>query len=908
MVIKSRVLELRISASFRRNRSSRAEQYADMCAGGVVMCAGSNFRATFHSCRFDSCETYVVHGASVSFAACEWHACGVALSAHGPATSATAEDCAFNACKVCALAEAGAVVGMHSCVLSATHVGAVSNDAGSHVSAEDSCITLECRSQAPQNYGMRAAEGSTFLRRCSIACASVGAVARGYSSSVQLAGVSIRAEDNACMLEQGAHGALTDVSMRVTRAAAGRPGGAARIALSVRSARVQVSRCDLHSQSAAGSTAIRVRDTAHASLQLCRVAGGQLAACCDQSCVDATACAFSAKQHGINVTGEGAVLRMHGGEADAGDAACCARESAYVAVSNARLSGGYGRGHSLEQELPIGTVAVLSRASARLCDCRVLSGFSGVCVTHGTLHARRNVLECVDPDGPMPALVNVAIVSHGYWVTGSRADVRGGAIRDFTCAAAVLSDRARHLAPRTNSCLKMHGVLVERYAAGVVVGRGSETDVQACTFLGHEGVSDARMRAVRARASAREQVLAAVVMQASHASLRDCTFRGNRHDITCSDAEAVVHAENCEFTGDGDARRTSVIVKGRADLHACRFATAQIAVEVTGSGAHCALCECSFARVDSESAAGVMATHHASVKVFDCVFACPRGAMKVSHGGEMEVQDCTCDGAHAALGVAGGGGTLTAKRVTVRGSMTALAVYNYAVGHTRQHAVRPDDMPNGKPERCVVNMEDCNLSADHVTVSVADVNTEITLTRCEVRGGQNGVQVIRGAVANLRHVSVMDCVCGVLVGEHEFVMQTCGVCGLSGDAALTRAFDVARGAVPAEPDALCMHQGTVARAHLHDVHVRNCSKSAVHVEVAGVVKAANVRVRGCRGGFVLMWAGECKSTFQGCLVSASPGGGVMGMRQLRPTQAFQKKTQGVHWEMVCNEIEGIRVL
>lgn len=107
-------------------------------AGGVVICAGS----FFHDCRVQSCETYVVHGASVVFASCTWLACGMALNASGPGTGVAVEDCSFEACKLCMLTEAGATNMTESCSLGAAHVGAVSHNPGSHFALEKSSIAL----------------------------------------------------------------------------------------------------------------------------------------------------------------------------------------------------------------------------------------------------------------------------------------------------------------------------------------------------------------------------------------------------------------------------------------------------------------------------------------------------------------------------------------------------------------------------------------------------------------------------------------------------------------------------------------------------------------------------------------------------------------------------------------------
>lgn len=174
--------------------------------------------------------------------------------------------------------------------------------------------------------------------------------------------------------------------------------------------------------------------------------------------------------------------------------------------------------------------------------------------------------------------------------------------------------------------------------------------------------------------------------------------------------------------------------------------------------------------------------------------------------------------------------------------------------------------------------------------------------------------VARGAVVTLRQSTVTHCDYGLVAGENETrVAEPCGICGRSGDEALAHAFHVLRGA--ARPEAgvrgpLCAHQGAVARACLEDVDVSGCDEMAVFINVGGVVTARNVRVHTMHPGrgIYLHWAGECRSSFEGCSVVAPSGVGVLRCRQLQPPTVGMMDVEGQEdVETVVGPVDGIEV-
>lgn len=242
---------------------------------------------------------------------------------------------------------------------------------------------------------------------------------------------------------------------------------------------------------------------------------------------------------------------------------------------------------------------------------------------------------------------------------------------------------------------------------------------------------------------------------------------------------------------------------------------------------------------------------------------------------------------------------------------------NYASAPDDGNVLEPAFMPNGRPERCEVSVEDSDLAAELVVVSLSDMGIEVTMARCQLRGAQNSVQVFRGAVLHMRECSVADSGRGLVVGESDvFLAKPCGICGMSGDAALARVWDVARGAWPnilsgavRRELPLCAHTGAISRAWLDDVDIRGCSMEAVHVDAMGVLTAVNVRITTDNMGFVEAWVGERKSTFQGYFVRAPPRSGVVQLRKLRAGTMPTEDVEDKNWELVDHgdEVEGVEI-
>lgn len=899
------------------------------------MCAGNTFRGTFHDCRFESCEVYVVHGASVSLTSCSWHACSVALTVHGPTTASSAGGCTFQDSKVCTLAQAGASLAVNSCHLGAANVGAVSNDPGSHVSAKDSQIELHASGAANvpaahQRNGLRAWRGCATLRRCTISGADAATVTNGPDSSMLLEGVCVHTLGTGSMVRGGAWATLAGVRMHVTapRTTQSQPGTErerlkiSAAALVLKHSCAQLIRCSLESRTDDDSTPIHSSDASRACLRQCTLSGGFAANVSGVSSVAVGWCEFTGSRTGVRVQGDGTRMRMHDCEVIAQQCACSALDGARVLMRATKLNGAIGGG-------PGGLVhgAMLQSTSCITCDgrvtchllnCRVRSRRVGVRSLISTLEMKDTVVECIEPNRPLVVLGKRP--SQGLFLMGGSANISASTVLDFTHGADVSSYKyARD--ESLPGFFRMHAVTFDRYAVGVHGTSDCELTLESCTFSGHAGVSLERLRSASTDVPGLGVVsAAAVVTNVRHASLTRCMFAGNRRDIVCCDGGGELQVEGCEFTGVNSERETAVAVLGRAALTDCRFSTAKLAVEVTGERAHCTLRACVVGHVAKQTAAGVLVTQQAEVKVLDSTFKCRGDALAVSLGGKLAVQDCACEGVYSGLVVHGGGGNLTGKRVTVRASQHALVARNYVSAPEQGGWKIARFLPNGVPERCEVKLVDCDLTAarsedrEHTNsaVCVSDVNTEATLSKCSVQGGKAGVQVLRGAVLHLRKSSVSDCAYAIEIGEDNYEAESaCDMCGLSGDAALARAWQVASGAVPAQTGALCVHQGTVASAYLREVQVSGCLLTPVGVYPAGVLHATRVHVTSEMPGFEVKWAGKMTSTFEGCTVNVASrmlvGTGVHLVRQLQAPNSQFELIPGVHFETVLGRVGGVEV-
>lgn len=236
--------------------------------------------------------------------------------------------------------------------------------------------------------------------------------------------------------------------------------------------------------------------------------------------------------------------------------------------------------------------------------CRVHSGLCGVRSNSSVVRTCETAIEYV-ASACLRAFDEAAVDTHGYMALKGSTTICGGAVRDFTFAAHIV--RCSPGGQRGAGCmLRMHGVVLERYACGVCGSCGCEVALESCTFLGHVGVSKESMRWLAGDVHGAQECAGAVMLDACHAAIKDCVFRGNRADVICRDAESEVCVERCEFTGQDEERLTAVTVGpgGCAELQDCQFATTAHAVQVCGEGTLCTLRCCVVACVASSAEGG----------------------------------------------------------------------------------------------------------------------------------------------------------------------------------------------------------------------------------------------------------------------------------------------------------------
>lgn len=166
----------------------RQMRYQGPHSGGSLVCCGSDFRATFQDCTFESCTVYAVHGAAVTLRACTLREGLTGLVAHGAGTAALLDSCTFDRCFNGFTAERGAAVTAVRCCCNHTRAFLLAHDPGTHAACADCSFSgvvtrtdRLARGVGAETYGARVS-----LRSCTIQNFMFGVVAHGRTAVVEV--------------------------------------------------------------------------------------------------------------------------------------------------------------------------------------------------------------------------------------------------------------------------------------------------------------------------------------------------------------------------------------------------------------------------------------------------------------------------------------------------------------------------------------------------------------------------------------------------------------------------------------------------------------------------------------------------------------------------------------------------
>lgn len=313
----------------------------------------------------------------------------------------------------------------------------------------------------------------------------------------------------------------------------------------------------------------------------------------------------------------------------------------------------------------------------------------------------------------------------GVHCMGADVTIEGGRIHN--CPAGVLADGFSDKDPM----LHMHGVTMSAYAFGVSVFHGACATVTGCKLHGREGLWERSLElVVREMVGGRYEDwwVGLQVHQTVAPVVRDCQFRGNAVDVICnSSLDKGLRVEGCSMRGlcgEGcemppgyaDPSGRSMIVRGgRAEVIDCALSRCEIALDCGDEGTVVEVRGCTIGPRVSQ---GVSAVNSATVSVSGSAFDACQEAAGVFACGTLSMTDCECNGGMHGMYHHGGGGTLSAARVRVRGAQFGASTASYSPHYPETGlvgALRVD-----APKSSLV-LRDCEIHGGETAVQVKDV-------------------------------------------------------------------------------------------------------------------------------------------------------------------------------------------
>eukprot|EP00892_Ulva_mutabilis_P008813 jgi/Ulvmu1/6303/UM029_0010.1 len=868
-------------------------------SGGVVMCAGSGFSATFDECGFNWCTLCAVHGARVTLRRCSFRRSMPAVIANGPTTVTHFKYCLFHACITGVIAERGAAIVMQESRLLDTTTALIANGAGSHAELERTAVQVTDGADDAVHAVLAWGGGSMRMAQCEVTGACVGVQADGNGSTIEITGSSMTGLVRTVHVINAARASLrgTDLIM----AAPSPPE---------------------HSQTGAGpgfvrdESAVEVGD--NRSCDCCRGKGAvQLRQCmvravgasglrvCDGGRADVALTTVVTPQDAVYVIGRASRMWLQGCKvrtvnlacravrmagmlriedssvvADVGECVICVESS--LVVKGSKFCGG-------KTEQPASVVHV-TYGKAAMVGCTVQGGVGGLRATASTIWlldthfehlqrlGRENITTIVDghrsSDIIAVGVVNCTFVMRNGSVRGHVHGVVASVDDDDAASVPVWLDCVRFEACAEAVFFSdtVKGVVREcHFTAGGGAGFGTSPEV-ADLFARPEGIT---------------------FHECLGGTVKDCVFEGPWLAVAARSVQPVT-VQGCEFRCPAQRDRPFVSVEAVAVVEGCKFSGGLAGVSVGGRG-DATIRKCAFG---PGGRAGVLLSPGGAGKVVDCTFRALPEAMHVQEEAKLAVQDCVCDQAGRGLVMFGGKSQVTAKRLTVHGANVGVLMLN-GDGET---------LDGDLLRYCSdLKLVDCKMWGGRVSrsqddtvtagVSIQRSGSRATLLRCEIKGQEVGIDAQGSGTVKVRKSVVQGCRWGVAAGRGcKGRFSTCACCGGS-------AYDHASQEQQQEfwDDIEEMQQeGWPAQVVLEDVHVRECALVGVEVSVLGQVIAERVGVSGCgvtvvRSGHHTEYSrdgwpvGE-RSHFGNCWVTAGQEVKAMVVHQLRDRVGIEEET------------------
>ena len=843
-------------------------QPSRICAGGTLVCSGGDFAANFQGCAFAGCSLYAVHGAAATLRQCAFTNGLPAAVAHGPGTALHLHACTLENCPSDITVERGAIVTAAHCRSSGCVCSLIARDTGTAVSYQD--CTFSGLNEGP---GITAEGSLVRLRRCSVQGFVQGVVAAGRGAALELHGCDITASLHTVSSRDGAVVLLrqTHLLVRVRRGDVCPPletcGAQACVACPVGDCSsdggvVQLERCTL---SAPGREqhAVAVHSSA-ATLLLCKVSCGGNGVTVNVSggAAALSHCSVqSMRSVALSVEQPNCVIRVTGGQVEGWQCAAIAENEGRLIMRDAVAAG-------IQGAAAMSAIGVRLGATASLRRCAVRTARTGVVVVRAAVHAT---------DVTVSGIVNAAdyrgeedLCSTGFRQFGGTLSVVRGSVTGCVVAACVSTE----LGDSTPPSAVYDGVTFDGNGIGICVCDGGDIAVKVmrCTLRGSGSAAAAR----RALAGFKPEQTAVLATGCNVAlAVQDCTFRGHQRDFLVDSCSTDV--SGCTFFG-GVGEGPNFQITGSGTVWDCRFEGAPGGVVLRGGSEHmdhggvdhAGMHGCTF---QAGVATGVLICEGAKATISTCRFSGCKRAIFARRDVTVTVRDSDCTGADVGLDVYDAT-AVRAERLTFSGCEQAVTVES----RRAQRATQPT----------VTTLVDCVATgSDRGAVVTLSSGVEVHMRGCTVEDSRVGLSVEPGSSMRAVATRMTGCRVAASVGFPESMLgERCRVCGMSGEAAVARAWRALRAAGPGGVQgAACAHAGAVAVLALQDVVMSDCA-IGVQARGCGRVAARRLDVQGAAGAYILTRIGAAH-VFEECTASGGAAPAVQCERVLGPEQRYK---------------------
>eukprot|EP00892_Ulva_mutabilis_P008821 jgi/Ulvmu1/6310/UM029_0017.1 len=573
-------------------KGSGAAFHSSMFSGGVIVCCGQEFTATFTNCTFDKCTLYAVQGARVTLRDCKHLSCDIAPVASCDGTALEMHGGKFIHSTTAVIAEGGATAcaahcEFEYCTQPIVTIGATTFDSDAATRSTAVCRSCTMRGLGiGVGYGVYASHSAIELHACTFKDFHIGVMATGEDARADVRHCVVLGCTWGVSVQGGGLMSLRETTVEIsapprgTKSRADDPRSCLQVSRLIGPAGaggLQVERCVLRS-TGKGCRGVDLSYGGAVAMLLTQLRCSAAGVVSDGVGTRATLmhCDVESGDVGLHALGKGKAA-IEGGRVSGEEGACIASVGGVLSVRGALLRGLPTRGAAALE-----VVAAQSKSTVRLSGSVVQHGRKGLAVSEAKAYVRDTELCHLSRDGREDAAGTAGLVN-----IGGQVNVVGGSVRG--CSMGFSTEFHPEMQPhKPESITALKGVVFDGNVIALQAGPGARVSIDRCEF---KLTPQARANAELCRYSPKNAHWSGVVFNAGslQGSVQHSTFEGCVRDIHCQAAQNVP-IRHCHFKRCvGDV--ASIVAAIPTEVIDCTFNNTVCAIT---AGAPCLVVRCRF--------------------------------------------------------------------------------------------------------------------------------------------------------------------------------------------------------------------------------------------------------------------------------------------------------------------------